>query len=166
MKILICYHSETGNTEAVAKSMAEGLADQEVVLLAASKVDPASLCSYDVVFLGTGIYGGAIGKTLKNLMSQCTELPPKFVLFCTHANPDPAIYRGAFKKIEKQLTDKSCQICAQFQCIGENRNQQIVDMLLKTMPTMKPALEASKGHPNSQDLEKAKEFAHAIIQEL
>ena len=146
--------------------MAEGLADQEVVLLAASKVDPASLCSYDVVFLGTGIYGGAIGKTLKNLMSQCSELPLKVVLFCTHANPDPTIYWGAFKKIEKQITDKSCQISAQFHCFGENRNKQIVEMLLKTMPTLKPALEASKGHPTSEDLEKAKEFAQAIIQEL
>jgi len=166
MKILICYHSDTGNTEAIAKSMAEGLADQDVTLLPAKDVDPSSLGDYDLVFLGSGIYAGALGKSIKKLMKNVTNYPPKFVLFCTHANPDPAFYQKAFKKVEKQISENNSTVCAQFHCIGENKNPQVVEMLLKTMPSMKEPLEAAKGHPDAKDLENAKNFAQSVLQEL
>jgi flavodoxin len=166
LKILICYHSDTGNTEAVAKSMAEGLTDHDVTLLPAKEVDPASLNTYDVIFLGSGTYGSALGKSAKKLMKGASELSSKFVLFCTHANPEPAPYEKAFKKVQKQITENNCQICAQFQCIGELKNPQVVDMLTKTDPSSKEWLDAAKGHPNKEDLENAKEFAKSVLQEL
>ena len=99
LKILICYHSETGNTEAVAKSMAEGLeSEAQITLLSAKDVDPASLADYDAVFLGTGIYASAVGKSVKELMKKVSSLPSKFVLFCTHNNPDPSSIEKGFIK--------------------------------------------------------------------
>ncbi|HUX98030.1 MAG TPA: flavodoxin family protein [Candidatus Deferrimicrobium sp.] len=166
MKILICYHSDTGNTEAVAKSMAEGLAGEQVTILPAKEVDPASLNNYDVAFFGSGIYGSALGKSLKNLLKDVTAFPLKVVLFCTHANPEPSTFEKAFTKVKQQIRDADCNLCDQFDCIGENRNPQIVEILLKTMPIMKGPLEAAKGHPNAQDLETAKEFAKSIISKL
>ena len=162
LKILICYHSETGNTKAVAESMAEGLESEEVTLLRASDVDPASLASYDVVFLGTGIYASAIGKSVKDLMKQVTSLPPKFALFCTHNNPDPSSVEKALKGIMKQITECGCENCSNFDCIGENRNEKVIELLMK-MPGMAEALEDSKGHPDAQDLENAKEFARSVL---
>jgi len=165
LRILICYHSETGNTEAVAKSMAEGLESEEITLLPVKDVDPASLADYDTVFLGTGIYAGAVGKSVKELMKKVSGLPSKFVLFCTHNNPDPSAVEKALKGIIKQITECGCETCGQFDCIGENRNQKVVELLMK-MPGMAEALENSKGHPNAQDLENAKEFARSVLHKL
>ena len=146
--------------------MAEGLTEHETTLLPAKEVDPATLNTYDVVFLGSGTYGGGLGKSLKNLMKEVPDLSSKFVLFCTHASPDPAPYTKAFKKVHKQITECDCQICAQFQCIGELKNPQVIEMLQKADPASKEWLEAAKGHPDSKDLENAKDFAKSVISEL
>ena len=166
MKILICYHSDTGNTKAVAESMAEGLGDHDVTLSPAKEVDPASFNTYDVVFVGSGVYAGAVGKSVKKLMKKATALPPNIVLYCTHSNPDPSFYTKAFAKIEKQITEANCKLCSQFHCIGENKNPQVVELLIKTMPTMKEILADAKGHPDAKDLENAKAFAKSVLQEL
>jgi flavodoxin len=164
LKILICYHSETGNTEAIAKSMAEGLKTEQVTLLPAKDVDPVIMAEYDAVFLGTGIYAGAVGKSMKELMKKVTSLPPKVVLFCTHNNPDPLSVEKALKGVVKQITECGCA-CGQFDCIGENRNPKIVEMLMK-MPGMADALKNAEGHPNVQDLANAKQFAKNILAKL
>ena len=165
MKILICYHSETGNTEAIAKSMAEGLKSEQVTLLPAKDVDPVSLTGYDAVFLGTGIYAGAIGKSMKELMKKATSFPPKVVLFATHGNPDPSMVEKGLKGIIKQITECGCVNCGQFDCMGENRNQKVVEMLMK-MPGMADALKTSRGHPNAKDLANAKQFAQTVLSKL
>ena len=165
MKILICYHSETGNTEAIAKSMAEGLKSEQVTLLQAKDADPVSLTGYDAVFLGTGIYAGAIGKSMKELMKKTTSFPHKVVLFATHGNPDPSMVKNGLKGIIKQITECGCVNCGQFDCIGENRNQKVVEMLMK-MPGMADALENAKGHPNAKDIANAKQFAKTVLVKL
>ncbi len=164
MKILICYHSETGNTEKVAKNMAEGLAGEDVTVSAAKEVDPENLNAYDVIFLGTGVYGGAAGKSINKLVKDATKLPEKVVVFSTHANSDPQFFGDAFKKVEKQLSKKNAKIIAKFDCIGENLNPQIVEMLMKVQPSIKPILEAAKGHPDALDLENAKNFTKSLLQ--
>jgi flavodoxin len=166
MKILISYHSETGNTEAVAKSMAAGLAGEQVTVLPAKEVDPASLNKYDIVFLGSGIYGDAIGKSLKNLLKKVTIFPSKVVLFCTHVRPETSTIEKAFSNVKEQISNADCNLCALFDCIGENRNPQIVEIILKSMPMMKGPLEAAVGHPTAQDLENAKDFARSVILSL
>jgi flavodoxin len=166
LKILICYHSETGNTEAIAKSMAEGLKSEQVTLLPAKDVDPVSFTDYDAVFLGTGIYAGAVGKSMKELMKKATSIPPKVVLFATHGSPDPSMVKNALKGIIKQITECGCVNCGQFDCIGENRNQKVVEMLMKTMPGMADGLKNAKGHPNAKDLANAKQFAKTVLAKL
>lgn len=56
MKILIAYHSTTGNTEKVAKAIKEGITGHEVDLLNVKGIDPSSLGSYDLAFVGSGIF--------------------------------------------------------------------------------------------------------------
>ncbi|NVM30184.1 MAG: flavodoxin family protein [Candidatus Helarchaeota archaeon] len=68
MKILICYDSQTGNTAAIAKSMAEGLQGVDLITLPVKDVDPTSLNSYDDVFLGSGVYTNGAGKGLNKLV--------------------------------------------------------------------------------------------------
>ncbi|TFG13374.1 MAG: hypothetical protein EU535_05020 [Promethearchaeota archaeon] len=170
MKILIAYHSGTGNTEKIAKSMKEGLAEegQDVKMLPAKEVDPSSLKSYDLVLLGSGIYGGAIGKTMKNLMSKVQEYAPKFAFFNTHASP--TAYQKAFSRIGKTIEKNNSEVLGEFDCIGENigiPEEKQKEMLSMLPPEQRKKAEEhmvkSKGRPNDKDLEKAKEFAKSLL---
>jgi flavodoxin len=170
MKILIAYHSGTGNTEKIAKSMKEGLVeeDQDVTMLSAKDVDPSSLKSYDLVLLGSGIYGGAIGKTMKDLMSKVTEFAPKFAFFNTHASP--TAYQKAFSRIGKTIEKNNSEVLGEFDCIGENigipKEKQIEMLSMLPAEQRKKAeehMEKTKGRPNDKDLEKAKEFAKSLL---
>ncbi|MHA1752443.1 MAG: flavodoxin family protein [Candidatus Helarchaeota archaeon] len=166
MNILICYHSKTGNTEKIAESIAKGLESFEVSVRPAKDVDPNELKNYDVVFLGSGIYAGGIGKSAVNLIKNTTSFPKNFVLFSTHANNDPRYYGKAFKKVEKIIKRAGSQIIGAFDCIGENKNPKVVKLLLQSSPELEPAIELSKGHPNDEDFENAKNFAKSVIEKL
>jgi flavodoxin len=170
MKILIAYHSGTGNTEKVAKSMKEGLVEenQNVTMLPANDVDPSSLKSYDLVLLGSGIYGGAIGKNMKNLMSKVKEYAPKFAFFNTHASP--TAYQKAFSRISKTIEKTNSKILGEFDCLGENigiPKEKQKEMLSMLPPEQRKQaeehMEKTKGRPNNKDLEKAKEFAKSLL---
>ncbi len=165
MKILIAYDSQTGNTEAIGKSMAESL-EGEVTCKSMKDVDPTSLTDYDVLLLGSGVYANGAGKKLNKLLKNAEALPEKVVLFCTHTNPNPAMWDGVFKKAKKEIAKKNATVVAEFDCIGENKNPQIVEMLLKTQPDLKAGIEAAKGHPDAMDLENAKKFAASLLQKI
>ncbi|MFX1337366.1 MAG: flavodoxin family protein [Promethearchaeota archaeon] len=170
MKILIAYHSDTGNTKKIARSMKEGLVEEgeDVTMLPAKEVDPTILKSYDLVLLGSGIYAGAIGKTMKSLMSKVTEFAPKFAFFNTHASP--TAYQKAFSRIGKKIEKNNSEILGEFDCLGENIG--IPKQKQKEMLSMLPAeqrkqatehMEKIIGRPNDVDLKRAKEFAKSLL---
>ncbi|MHA1455425.1 MAG: flavodoxin family protein [Promethearchaeota archaeon] len=80
MKIMVCYFSNTGNTEKIARSIAEGLEGEDVELLKIEDGDPSNLKNYDLVVLGSGIYGGKLNKKVIDFMKNVSEYPPKFAL--------------------------------------------------------------------------------------
>ncbi|NVM01071.1 MAG: flavodoxin domain-containing protein [Candidatus Helarchaeota archaeon] len=161
MKILICYHTITGNTEKVAKSMKEGLAEENVTLIPANDVDSASLASYDVVFLGSGTYAASVGKSVRKLIKNAEALPSKFVLFYTHASPGP---NKCFYRVEKQIARKNSSILEKFECLGATKpNKEQLDAMT---PEQREAYNKLSGHPNETDLENAKKFAKSVIGNL
>ena len=171
MKILITYFSNTGNTEKVAKSMGEGLTEENVDVKPVKDTDPSSLKEYDIVFLGSGIYAGKINKAVTDLIKKTEELPPKFVLFCTHASPKA--YQKAFRIVKKKIGASKSEILGEWDCRGENLGipkQQTQAMLDALPPEQRKQAEedqkALKGHPNAEDLENAKKFAQSILEKL
>ena len=84
MKILVCYFSNTGNTEKVAQKIAEGLESETVELRKIEDAEPSILKNYDLVVLGSGIYGGKLNKKVIDFMKGVTEYPPKFAFFNTN----------------------------------------------------------------------------------
>jgi flavodoxin len=170
LKILITYHSHTGNTEKVAKSMKEGFEEEghDVTLMPAKSVDPSSLSSYDLVLLGSGIYASNIGKDITNLMKKTLNFAPKFAFFNTHTSP--TAYQKAFSKISETIKQKNSIVLGEFDCIGENigisKEQQL--MMASRLPPeqqqqQKEYLEQIKGRPNKKDLENAKQFAKSLL---
>ena len=62
MKTAVVYWSGTGNTEAMAKAVAEGMtaAGAEAVLLTPDKVQPGDLNAYDAIAFGCPAMGSEV----------------------------------------------------------------------------------------------------------
>jgi flavodoxin len=165
---LVCYFSNTGNTEKVAKSIAEGLEEQDVEILKVEDADSSDLKNYDLVLLGSGIYGGKLSKKVADFMKEVTEYPPKFAFFNTHQSP--TAYQKAFKRIRSKLEESGSKVIGEFDCIGENLGmpkETILGMLAKLPPEerrrQEERIEQTVGHPDARDLENAKAFGKSLI---
>lgn len=169
MKILITYFSNTGNTEKVAKSMKEGLSDYNVDLFPVKEVDPKTLSSYNIVFIGSGIYASRIDKSVLNLMKKAgSHLPTKLVYFCTHASLN--MYQDAFNKVNKLIQEDNCEVIGEFDCVGENLGipEETQLAMLDKLPydQKEKAIkirEENRGRPNEIDLKNAKNFALSLV---
>lgn len=175
MKVLIVYFSGTGNTTKVANAIKEGIVGHDVDLLASGDVDPATLNSYDLVFLGSGIYGFNVSRKLTGLIKKAPQLPKNFAYFYTHEASAPNAFPDSFKSISKILEKSDCQLLGIFDCTGENlvekAEEQRQAFRSRLTPEEKKKAEDDfnnfvKGHPDAKDLENAKDFAVSIINKL
>jgi len=172
LKILITFCSNTGNTEKVANSMKDGLTDHDVDIIPAKDVDPKTLNSYDIVFLGSGVYASRIDKSAVTLIKKAgPDLPAKFVYFCTHASLK--LYQEPFKRITTIIKEHNCEIIGEFDCVGENLGIPLDTQLamLERLPEdqrekANKDRENIKGRPNKTDLENARLFAITLIKNL
>ncbi len=172
LKILVAYFSTTGNTEKVAKAINEGITGHDVDLLDVKGIDPSSLGSYDLVFLGSGIFAFNVSRKLMTLVKKATELPPKFAYFYTHQVPQQKAYPDGFKSVNKIIEKSNCEVLGTFDCCGENLVEKADEQRQALLSTLSPEerkkseenfLNLVKGHPDAEDLENAKNFAKSII---
>ncbi len=172
LKILITFFSNTGNTEKVAKSMKDGLTDYDVDLIHVNDVDPTTLSSYEIVFLGSGVYASRIDKSILTMIKKAIpELPAKFVYFCTHASLK--LYQEPFKRITDIIKKHNCEIVGEFDCVGENLGIPLDTQLamLERLPEdqrekAKKDRVQNKGRPDEMDIENAKNFAISLVKNL
>ena len=172
MRILITYFSNTGNTEKVAKSMKEGLTNYDVDLFPVKEVDPTILSSYNIAFIGSGVYASRIDKSVLNLIKKAaSRLPTKLVYFCTHASLN--MYQDAFNKVNKLIQEYNCEVIGEFDCVGENLGlpeETQLAMLDKLPDDQKEKAikirEENRGRPNEMDLTNAKNFALSLVKNL
>jgi len=102
-------------------------------------------------------------------MKNVSEYPPEFAFFNTHQSATS--YQRAFKRIRSKLEESGSKVIGEFDCIGENLGvpkETILGMLAKLPPEerkrQEAKIEATKGHPDTQDLENAKAFGKSLIQ--
>jgi len=172
LKILITFFSNTGNTEKVANSMKEGLADHDVVMIPVKEVDPKTLNSFDIVFIGSGVYASRTDKSVLTLVKRAVpDLPAKMAYFCTHASLK--LYQEPFKRINNIAKEHNCEIIGKFDCVGENLGIPLktqLGMLEKLPEDQKNKaikdMEKMKGRPNETDLESARNFAISLVKNL
>ena len=172
LKILITFFSNTGNTEKVANSMKDGLTDYDVDMIPVKDVDPKTLNSYDIVFLGSGVYASRIDKSVLTLVKKAVpDLPAKLAYFCTHASLK--LYQEPFKRITGVIKKHDCEIISEFDCVGENLGIPLDTQLgmLEKLPEDQREkaikdMEKMKGRPNEVDLENAKSFAISLVKNL
>jgi flavodoxin len=143
MNVLIIYKSyHKMNTEKVAKAMAETM---NATLKKVEEAKPEDLLKYDLIGFGSGIYVGKYHKDLFKLIEKIPRLEKDVFIFSTAGGPDEK-YDQPLKEI---LIEKGCRIVGVFRCPGQS------GLLGFTF--------ANKGHPDEQDLERARAFVKGLL---
>jgi flavodoxin len=143
--LVICSSKSHGNTRRVAGRMAEVL-DAEVVK--PESVDPATLCEYDLVGFGSGIYLMTVDVRLRELMRRLpyVDHTRAFTFFTSGAREIPLL--GYNKPVRKQLEAKGFQVIGSFSCRG-----------FDTVGPFGMIGGINRGRPNDRDLDRAAAFA-------
>lgn len=146
MKSLIVYESIChGNTEKIARAMAETL---KADLIKAGQVRLDALKDYDLIGFGSGVFYGRLHKNVSDLIDKLPNMPDKkaFVFSTSGIGKieynDPAI---------QKLKEKGFEVAGSFACKGYD-----------TYGPFKLIGGISKGRPNGDDINKAKEFAEKL----
>jgi flavodoxin len=80
MKALIVYDSVYGNTEKIAKAIAEAIAPSgEVKVLRAGEVNPSELASINLLIVGSPTHGGRPVPTVQDFLNKVPELALKSI---------------------------------------------------------------------------------------
>ena len=72
-QVLIAYHSETGNTEAMAKAVAEGaesVGGVEVVLKSVSDISETDLLEADAIIVGSPVYNANVSPEISAFIAS------------------------------------------------------------------------------------------------
>ena len=171
MKILITYYTRTGNTKKVAESIHKALTDHNIDIVSIDKLDISTINSYELIFLGSGVYASRVDKSLYRILKNTEYLNSKFALFCTHASLE--LYQKPFVKVEKLIESKGGKIINEFDCIGDNigiPKEKQLEMLNALPPEQRKKAEEDmkkiKDRPNAEDLNKAIEFAKETLNKM
>ena len=160
MKVLVTYHSNSGNTEKIARAIFEGLDNTEKTLLPmADAEDPGE---YDVVFAGFPVQAHSV-PVKPAAFIQTLPGDTKLVLFASH---------GALQGGELAVTAlyhaiglaKGSTVLGTFNSQGE-----VPDVVIESLAD-KPEhsgwvweARAAAGHPDQADLAEARNFARLML---
>ncbi|MBC2851539.1 flavodoxin [Cetobacterium sp. 8H] len=164
MKILITYSSKTGNTEKVAKAIFEEIPSADFL-----PISEVKSLDYDLIIIGGWIDRATFDNNAlvfsKNIMKKNVAY-----FFTLGAYPNSAHALDCVKNIDALFNENENIITGKYFCQGAIDPKLI--SWLSTLPSdhkMAPSderrqrWEDAKSHPNSEDLERAKEFAKSIL---
>jgi NAD(P)H dehydrogenase (quinone) len=74
-KVLIIYHTRSGNTEKLAKLIEEGIKSEgvETVLKKVLEVEPKEMVEYDGIIIGSPVYYGTMASEIKKLFDDSVK---------------------------------------------------------------------------------------------
>lgn len=145
MKTAICYYSRHhGNTLAVLDAMTEGC---NVDLIDVTARMAVRLDQYDRIGFASGIYFSKFSPVVVNFARQ--YLPEGREVFFVYTYGAPKVSLPG--NITAAVKEKGCRILGQFGCRGYD-----------TFGPFKLIGGLAKGHPDAQDLKKAKQFFEGL----
>jgi flavodoxin len=131
----VVYYSRSGNTRKVAEAIADEL------WATAKNIQNVDTLPQDAfIFLGSGCYGSVMVKEIADFIERNRFQGRKIALFTTSAFG----WGKELSIMEKHILDKGVIIAGRFNCFGQ-------------------FLSVKKGHPDMEELEKAREFARLMI---
>ena len=145
MKTAICYYSRHhGNTLAVLDAMTEGC---DVDLIDVTVRMAVRLDQYDRIGFASGIYFSKFSPVVVNFARQYLPEGREVFFVYTYGAPKVSLPRN----ITAAVKEKGCRILGQFGCRGYD-----------TFGPFKLIGGLAKGHPDAQDLTKAKQFFEGL----
>jgi flavodoxin len=133
----VIYYSRGGNTRKVAEAVAAELGTVARDIKTVDKVaDEAN------IVIGSGCYGAVLAKDIADFLDRNHKPGRKIALFTTSV-------LGLGKEVvlmENQIRAKGVEVAASFNCYGQ-------------------FLGVKRGHPDKDDLDKAREFARGLAAE-
>ena len=111
MKALIVYDSVYGNTEEIARAIADGITPSgEVKVLRAGEANPSELASVDLLIVGSPVHGGRPTPAVQDFLSKTAQQSLKGIkvaAFDTRVTSKFAkIFGNAAGRMAGQLTKK------------------------------------------------------------
>ena len=148
MKTAICYYSRHhGNTRKVLAAMAQG---SGVDLIDVTSRVAVHLEDYDCIGFASGIYYSKFQETVLDFARQ--YLPRGKDVFFVYTCG--SMRKGYTNAIAAVVTDKGANIRGEYGCRG-----------FDTFGPFKLIGGIAKGHPNAEELQKAREYYQSICQE-
>lgn len=143
--LIVCVSKSNGNTRRVADRMAEVLGAEVV---APESVDPETLCGYDLVGFGSGIYYMTVDARLRKLIGRLPAVVNvrAFTFFTSGARKIPLMDYN--KPVRKQLESKGFEVIGSFSCRG-----------FDTVGPFGFIGGINRGRPDEHDLDRAAAFA-------
>ena len=171
MKVLVAYHSMSGNTEKLAKAIHdEASKNHESYLKKVDEVEPKWLNKHDLLFIGSPTHGGDLAAPVKKFVMELPKSPKfKVAAFVTHSSPDKADFEKCFKAIESLGKEKGFKLLGCCDCQAR--------LAPDIQPYVKEARKASDAEfaemmksldkrPNAADLRNARKFARDILSKV
>ena len=149
MKTAIVYYSKHhGNTKQLVDALAEAF--DGIDLIDAAAAPDADLRGYERVGFASGIYYSEFQETVLNFARQ--YLPQGKDVFFVYTCG--SMRRGYTKTIAETVTAKGANILGEYGCRG-----------FDTFGPFRLIGGIAKGHPNAEELQKAREYYQSICQE-
>jgi len=180
MKILNLYFSSTGNTEKVAKKIDETVRELghpvDTVKVVSKDMSP-DILGYDLIFVGSGVYGQLPGKSLTDLNRALIQdyvkkgeikpasprrLNANVVVYCTYGGVHTGINEAipAVKYMGQLFDHLGYTIIGEWYVVGEYKTEKLKSH------SVGGRLGDIRGRPNQADLddvaEKVKGVLHTI----
>lgn len=150
MNTIVVYSSRGGNTEKVALAIASELKCRAVKISKDFDASTLPLVNFDIIFIGTGIFGGEPSKDMLQYLKaqEFKDSNRQFALFMTWAGGGKS--EGlAFNRVKEYL---------------EGKNQRLLDNCYKCFGATFGL--ARRDHPNIRDLEEARRWAKEVTKRI
>ncbi|MDR3204705.1 MAG: heme utilization cystosolic carrier protein HutX [Deltaproteobacteria bacterium] len=169
MKILVVYHSLTGNTKKVAEALTESLPQGTILSPLSEAPEPEG---FDLIFFGFWVDRAKVCKPMEEYMERVKSANAAF-FFTQVGWPHGRVAKKITLETTEKLKALGSYVLGTFHCQGR-MDEKIIAMARRLPPThprsgfsfAKSALLAeSELHPDREDLEKAAQFAQSVLRE-
>ena len=158
MRVLIAYATKYGNTEKVAKLIAEGITSTDSNEVIVNNVEDLKLKkddSYDLILIGSPVHFGKHVGSIKKFINKLPKAQIKakaYSVFNTYMGGDSETTKEGVCSYTKMLDKMEKQI------------NETMPNLKKLSPGMPIKVDGMKGPITNDDLPKCKDFGMKLVQ--
>ncbi len=167
-KVLITYHSQTGNTGKIARAISEELgSDCSIDMKSTEESADINLNEYDVLFIGSPIIAATLAEPVKEFITTLHDSASYAVAgFITRSSNNEEKYMNGINLIKDTCRNNDISYSGCFNCIGA-MDPEAYDFIKEIMgfsdAEWEEKVQLMKGHPNNDDVNDAKKFARDVI---